>query len=153
MNKNNQISKNFTVEEFTYSRKAIENGIDNMPGESQIAAIRLLITQLIQPLRDRLGEPIAITSGYRCPGVNRLVGGVVNSQHTRGEAADCYAACGPERLLEVLIDSGLSFDQAIVYRKRNSCTCLIRRRGTGGRLSFEFFYYLCHLKVYYQFKM
>lgn len=53
MNKNNQISKNFTVEEFTYSRKAIENGIDNMPGESQIAAIRLLITQLIQPLRDR----------------------------------------------------------------------------------------------------
>ena len=98
MNKNNQISKNFTVEEFTYSRKAIENGIDNMPGESQIAAIRLLITQLIQPLRDRLGEPIAITSGYRCPEVNRLVGGVVNSQHTRGEAADCYAACGPERL-------------------------------------------------------
>ena len=97
MNKNNQISKNFTVEEFTYSRKAIENGIDNMPGESQIAAIRLLITQLIQPLRDRLGEPIAITSVYRCPGVNRLVGGVVNSQHTRGEAADCYAACGPER--------------------------------------------------------
>ena len=84
MNKNNQISKNFTVEEFTYSRKAIENGIDNMPGESQIAAIRLLITQLIQPLRDRLGEPIAITSGYRCPEVNRLVGGVVNSQHTRG---------------------------------------------------------------------
>lgn len=76
MNKNNQISKNFTVEEFTYSRKAIENGIDNMPGESQIAAIRLLITQLIQPLRDRLGEPIAITSGYRCPEVNRLVGGV-----------------------------------------------------------------------------
>ena len=49
MNKNNQISKNFTVEEFAYSRKAIENGIDNMPGESQIAAIRLLITQLIQP--------------------------------------------------------------------------------------------------------
>ena len=90
MNKNNQISKNFTVEEFTYSRKAIENGIDNMPGESQIAAIRLLITQLIQPLRDRLGEPIAITSGYRCP----------------------------ERLLEVLIDSGLPFDQAIVYRKK-----------------------------------
>ena len=100
MNKNNQISKNFTVEEFTYSRKAIENGIDNMP------------------LRDRLGEPIAITSGYRCPEVNRLVGGVVNSQHTRGEAADCYAACGPERLLEVLIDSGLPFDQAIVYRKK-----------------------------------
>ena len=118
MNKNNQISKNLTVEEFTYSRKAIENGIDNMPGESQIAAIRLLITQLIQPLRDRLGEPIAITSGYRCPEVNRLVGGVVNSQHTRGEAADCYAACGPERLLEVLIDSGLPFDQAIVYRKK-----------------------------------
>mgnify|MGYP001417709604 CR=1 FL=1 len=95
MNKNNQISKNFTVEEFTYSRKAIENGIDNMPGESQIAAIRLLITQLIQPLRDRLGEPIAITSGYRCPGVNRLVGGVVNSQHTRGEGAGRGAPPAP----------------------------------------------------------
>lgn len=109
---------NFTLKEFTYSRTAIDNGIDNTPDERRVAAIRLLITQLIQPLRDRLGEPIAITSGYRCPGVNRLVGGVVNSQHTRGEAADCYAACGPERLLEVLIDSSLPFDQAIVYRKK-----------------------------------
>lgn len=118
MDKNSRISGNFTVDEFIYSRTAIENGIDNMPSELRLAAIRLLVTQLLQPLRDRLGEPIAITSGYRCPGVNRLVGGVVNSQHTRGEAADCYAACGLERLLEVLIDSGLPFDQAIVYRKK-----------------------------------
>lgn len=118
MDKNSRISKDFTVDEFVYSRTAIENGIDNMPDERRIAAIRLFVKQLLQPLRDALGEPIAITSGYRCPEVNRLVGGVVNSQHTRGEAADCYAACGTERLLEVLIDSGLPFDQAIVYRKK-----------------------------------
>ena len=63
-----------------------------------------------------------------------MVGGVVNSQHTRGEAADCYAACGPERLLEVLIDSGLSFDQAIVYRKKKFLHLSYKEKGNRGQV-------------------
>ena len=83
-----------------------------------VRGIRRLVERLLQPLRDRLGEPIAILSGYRSDELNRLVGGVPSSQHRLGEAADCYCAAGPDHLLKVLKASGLPFDQAIIYCRR-----------------------------------
>ena len=91
----------------------------NKPGATERDNLAQLVERLLDPLRERLGEPIAILSGYRSPEVNTLVGGVTDSQHTLGEAADCYCLAGPERLLAVLRASGLPFDQAIVYRRRN----------------------------------
>lgn len=128
-----KLSKNFTMEEFTRSQIAIEHGIDNQPGEAEAAAIRALVTQLLQPLRDRAGEPIAITSGYRSEEVNRLADGVANSQHRRGEAADCYTASGPKRLLKTLLASGLDFDQAIVYRRRRFLHLSYKANGNNRR--------------------
>ena len=101
-----------------HSQMAIERGILNEPDAEQREAIQQLVDHLLQPLRERVGEAIAITSGFRNQEVNRLVGGVPTSQHTKGEAADCYCASGPEHLLQVLLDSGLPFDQAIVYRRK-----------------------------------
>ena len=112
------LSPHFTIEEFVYSRTAIEHGILNLPSEAQIASIRSLVTHVLQPLRDRLGEPIAILSGFRNPVVNDLVGGVSTSQHTLGEAADCFIAQGPAHLLQVLRESRLPFDQAILYKRK-----------------------------------
>ena len=109
----------FTFDELTYSRTAVENGLSNRPGATELDNLAQLVERLLDPLRERLGEPIAILSGYRSPEVNTLVGGVPDSQHTLGEAADCYCLAGPERLLAVLRASGLPFDQAIVYRRRN----------------------------------
>lgn len=109
----------FTFDELTYSRTAVENGLSNRPGATERDNLAQLVERLLDPLRERLGEPIAILSGYRSPEVNTLVGGVPDSQHTLGEAADCYCLAGPERLLAVLRASGLPFDQAIVYRLRN----------------------------------
>lgn len=111
--------KYFTFDELTYSRTAVENGLSNRPGATERDNLAQLVERLLDPLRERLGEPIAILSGYRSPEVNSLVGGVADSQHTLGEAADCYCLAGPERLLAVLRASGLPFDQAIVYRRRN----------------------------------
>lgn len=111
--------KYFTFDELTYSRTAVENGLLNKPGATERDNLAQLVERLLDPLRERLGEPIAILSGYRSPEVNTLVGGVPDSQHTLGEAADCYCLAGPERLLAVLRASGLPFDQAIVYRRRN----------------------------------
>ena len=111
--------KYFTFDELTYSRTAVENGLLNRPGATERDNLAQLVERLLDPLRERLGEPIAILSGYRSPEVNSLVGGVPDSQHTLGEAADCYCLAGPERLLAVLRASGLPFDQAIVYRRRN----------------------------------
>ena len=109
----------FTFDELTYSRTAVENDLSNRPGATERDNLAQLVERLLDPLRERLGEPIAILSGYRSPEVNSLVGGVPDSQHTLGEAADCYCLAGPERLLAVLRASGLPFDQAIVYRRRN----------------------------------
>ena len=47
-----------------------------------------LIVCCLQPIRDYLGKPMIITSGFRCPQLNKLVGGVSNSQHLEGKAAD-----------------------------------------------------------------
>ena len=113
-----QLSRNFTLEEFTYSRIAIEQGLENIPNPQALLAMKNLTGYLLQPLRERYGKTIAITSGYRNEAVNLLAGGVKNSQHTKGEAADCYIAEGPEVLLGILQASGLDFDQAIVYRRK-----------------------------------
>lgn len=112
------LSQNFTLEELTYSRTAVENGLENIPSPRALQALKNLSVYLLQPLRDRYGKTIAITSSYRNETVNLLIGGVKNSQHTKGEAADCYIAEGPETLLEILKASGLTFDQAILYRRK-----------------------------------
>jgi hypothetical protein len=56
--------------------------------------LRHLVVESLQPLRDRIGTPIRVTSGYRCPEVNALVGGSATSQHVQGEAADCQLSGG-----------------------------------------------------------
>lgn len=81
---------NFTLREFTRSNKAAELRINNTPPVEVIP--RLLATaHMLQRIRDRLGQPITITSGYRCPALNRAVGGVTSSDHQSGQAADIVA--------------------------------------------------------------
>ena len=123
-----RLSEHFGLEEMCYSRTGMENGIDNMPGKEALAALKYLVTGLLEPLRKLYGKPVGVTSGYRSEEVNRLVGGVPGSQHTKGEAADCYVpdAAG---LLAVLRQSGLEFDQAILYRKRNFLHLSLKETG------------------------
>jgi uncharacterized protein YcbK (DUF882 family) len=113
------ITENFTLEEFMHSDTAIVKGIKNDPGSREKLAITNLCAKLLQPLRDAIGKPISINSGYRCPELNAAMGGVPTSQHQKGEAADLSIGGKAGDLLEVLEDSGLPFDQAILYRKNN----------------------------------
>ncbi len=83
-----QISKSFTLEEFTKSDTAKAKGIINAIGQQEVVSLCALVHQVLQPLRNAMGEPIKIGSGYRCPRLNAAVGGVKNSQHMTGEAAD-----------------------------------------------------------------
>lgn len=114
-----EISEHFTYTELTYSRIAVENALDNTPGETELQALKALAANTLEPLRESLGAPIAVTSGFRCPEVNRRAGGVATSQHIKGEAADCYTPLGARHLLDILLESGIPFDQAILYRKKN----------------------------------
>lgn len=131
------LTENFTQEELTYSRIAVENGWDNTPPPEARVALQRLASRLLQPLRDRLGAPIAVTSGYRSERVNRAAKGVAHSGHLKGEAADCFIAAGPERLLEVLLASGLPFDQAIVYQRRRFLHLSYREGGNRREILYR----------------
>lgn len=78
--------------------------------------ITSLVDNVLDPVRDQLGETIYVTSGYRCPKHNAEVGGVPNSQHMRGEAADIHASTSSatDKLARLIVAQG-KFDQLILY--------------------------------------
>ena len=78
----------FTLEEFTRSSTAKRLKIDNTPSEEVVRNIQYGVQMVLEPLRRILQTPIIITSGYRCAALNKAVGGVANSWHTKGNAAD-----------------------------------------------------------------
>lgn len=83
-----KITSNFSLSEFTYSEKAILNHIENIPNRAELEWIKFGCINILQPLRDLVKLPVVITSGYRCKRLNAIVGGVTNSQHIIGQAAD-----------------------------------------------------------------
>ena len=101
--KNDRISRNFTYSEFERSDTASLHGIDNtIPDDRIRRAVRLLVGNVLQPLRDAMGVPLHINSGYRSSALNTLLRGARNSQHTKGEAAD-VAAPDPLLLAQTVI--------------------------------------------------
>lgn len=104
----------FGNSEFTNSSIAKQNGISNQPDEATWQRIYALRDNVLNPAREALGQPIYITSGYRCPRLNALVGGASNSQHVTGEAADLDTRSleGNKRLFTILAQFG-NFDQLI----------------------------------------
>ena len=82
------ITMHFTIDELYASQTAKARGIKNKPGVPEIINLVYLTAYVLEPLREAMGEPIKIGSGYRCPQLNRAVGGVANSQHMKGQAAD-----------------------------------------------------------------
>lgn len=72
-----------------------------------------LVEDVLEPVRERLGKPITVNSGFRCPIHNATVGGVANSQHIRGEACDCRCEDN-RRLARIIVELG-KFDQLIIY--------------------------------------
>lgn len=84
----NKLSDNFTLRELTKSATANRLKINNTPNEQEVQKLTQLAQTILQPIRDRYGKPIVVTSGFRCEKLNKAVGGVKNSQHVLGEAAD-----------------------------------------------------------------
>lgn len=78
----------FTVEELCRSQTAKARKIDNTPNEAQKKNLQNLIDKLLNPLREAIGHPIVITSGFRCKALNAAVGGVSRSAHLEGLAVD-----------------------------------------------------------------
>ena len=121
-----KLSKNFTLEEFISSSTAERMGIDNVPKDEElIENLRNLCLEILQPLRDYVGAPVHINSGYRCKELNVAVGGVKNSQHCRGEAADIRIASPKQgREWAAWIEDNCRFDQMLLERNKNGAVWL-----------------------------
>ena len=78
----------FTIEEMYASDTAKRLGINNKPSVQQMVNLVYLCAYVLEPLRVAMNEPIKIGSGFRCQQLNKAVGGVYNSQHLKGQAAD-----------------------------------------------------------------
>ena len=85
---NTPVTMHFTIEEMYASQTAKTKGIDNKPNVQQMINLVYLCAYVLEPLRLAMGEPIKIGSGFRCTKLNKAVGGVNNSQHMKGQAAD-----------------------------------------------------------------
>ena len=111
----------FSWEEFERSSVAASRGIDNTLTYSARANIRVLVAEILDPLREQLGEAIVISSGFRSPELNVALGGARFSQHMEGQAADIKTPSvlsgehDAEWLATQVALLGLPFDQLIWY--------------------------------------
>ena len=131
--------KYFTIAELTRSDTARRLGIDNKPPASAVKALTLLVDEVLDPLREAWGGPIRVNSGYRCPELNKVVGGTPSSQHQRGEAADITVGSrsANRRLLALIKRLDLPVDQCI---DEKGCRWIhvSHRKGRNRRMYMKF---------------
>lgn len=126
MNDNTLLTPHFALREFTKSATAMKHGIDNRPTPEVIENLKRLCQHTLEPLREKLGLPIVITSGYRTKALNDIiVHASRKSQHMTGQAADFYIPevsgnlSHRERLIlafrTIITNPEVDFDQLILY--------------------------------------
>lgn len=108
------LSAHFELAEFTFSDTAIRHAIDNAAPKEAVANLERLCREIMEPLRKHFGA-IRITSGYRCPALNKLVKSKPTSHHVTGQAADLVIIGGPRPLVvcDWIVNEGLPYEQVI----------------------------------------
>ena len=105
-----QLSDHFSLAEMT---RTSVRGLLNAPGEIEVARLRALCLNVLEPVRERFG-PVVVHSGFRAPAVNAAVRGAAKSQHVRGEAADFHVIGVDFFTVARFITTVLDFDQLIL---------------------------------------
>ena len=155
MTSNISLSPHFCLDEFTKSTTAMKHGIKNTPPQEAVDNLKALCQGCLEPLREALGLPVVITSGYRTKALNSMLAhSSERSQHMLGQAADFYVAPGQSGLSRrellikafrlIILDEGIDYDQLILYpsfihvsyvsRERNRRTILLGMR--NGKLGY-----------------
>ena len=111
------MGKYFTIAELVKSDTANKKKINNTPTKEIENNLNQLITNILDPLRESWGNPIIVSSGYRCQELNKAVGGAKTSQHTLGQAADIHTKSNTreenKKLFDLIKSLKLPFDQLI----------------------------------------
>lgn len=109
------LSPYYTINDMFRSSTATRLGIDNTTTDKNILLnMKALYMKVLDPVRKAYGKPITISSGYRCPELNKAVGGVATSQHMKGEAADidCGSKEENRKIFDLIKKLGV-YDQLI----------------------------------------
>lgn len=126
--------KYFTIGELCASSTADARGIKNTPMLQEAGNLKALADNVLDPVREWYGKPIYVNSGYRCPQLNRMVGGKPTSQHLKGEAADITAGSKEEnRKLFAYIRANLTFDQLIDEKNFSWVHVSFKRNGENRK--------------------
>jgi hypothetical protein len=105
---------NFSFSELLYSNTAEQYRIKNIPDLEEADNLLELIVYCLQPIRDKLNKPMIVSSGYRCEELNNKIGGVKNSQHTKGQAVDFKVkGMTVKEVINFIVDNDFEFDQLI----------------------------------------
>ena len=151
-----KLSDNLTLSEVTKSLTAKRLGINNEPDDWVTENLRQVAINIFQPVRECLGVPIYVSSGYRSPELNKAIGGSRRSQHMEGRAldldADVYGKCTNADIFNYIREN-LEFDQLIwefgdqdnpdwvhvsfVYDGLNRGRCLKACRDDQGKVYYE----------------
>ena len=109
------ISEHISYKEGTYSATATRREIDNIPNNEQLDNMEIIAEKVFEPLREWVGGPIKINSFFRCPKLNKAIGGSSKSQHCHGQAIDIDDTFGVVANSEMYhyIKDNLDFDQLI----------------------------------------
>jgi hypothetical protein len=141
-----RLTANFTLEELTKTRFALEN----TPSTKVVENLQLLCEKVLQPLRDAVG-PVNVTSGYRSKGVNEAANGARNSDHLWGYAADLQSPDGNHRKLYDWLKANAMFTQLIYefgndtqpqwvhvsYNPKDLKREILRARNVGKRVTYS----------------
>ena len=109
------ISKHISYKEGVYSTTATRRGINNTPDDDQLNSMETLAEEVFEPLREYVNGPIKINSFFRCPELNKAIGGSYTSQHCKGQAMDIDDTFCKATNAEMYhwIKDNLDFDQMI----------------------------------------
>ena len=129
-----QLSTHFNLEELIFSETAIRHNIDNTPSYEVLANLKVLASHL-EDVRNVLGNPMRISSGYRSPVVNSLVGSKPTSAHIKGLAADftCPNFGSVRDIVHAIIGSDIQYDQ-VIYEFDSWCHIGFAEAGKTPRL-------------------
>ena len=112
--KRTYLSPHFTLSELTKSQTALRYGVNNHPDDTAKAFMVAYCVGILEKARAHFGVPFSPSSGYRCPQLNKLIGGSTRSQHMLGQAVDFEIPHVDNYVLAKWIKDNLTFDQLIL---------------------------------------
>jgi zinc D-Ala-D-Ala carboxypeptidase len=109
-----KLTPNFSLSELIESPTAKKLGIDNTPTAEHLANMKYVCEKILEPARAHFNKPVQVNSSYRCPELNKAIGGSTTSQHVNGQAVDFEIPGVSNKVLADWVSENVEYDQVIL---------------------------------------